>query len=180
MNSALMRIFMALLIHVAIAALAGGLIYLTGSGQSAVSDLVRMTYADRPAMIESVRSESVWQVIQWSFFSLAASWLFASVWLILAEGYKPTTPAEGAGRQGAWIGLLGATLSAMAAIGWSMVWRLDVAVDLATGMLTIGIAIVVVSVLLAYHLATAMTVKSTMRPSVPLSGALPSIVRGRA
>lgn len=174
MNSSLLRIFWALLIHAAVLLIAAGLIYALGQGQDTVAEGVRRQYADRPGILDEIRSESVWQIIKWCILAIAASWVLASLWLVSAERQRPATPEEGASKLGSWIGMLILSLLAMAIIGWSIIWRNSVQLDLATGTLTIGMIAVGLATFLAYYLGTGMSVKTVMRPSVPLSRALPN------
>jgi hypothetical protein len=180
MNSTLIRLFWSLLIHAAVLALAVTLIYFLGGGQDAVAESVRERYADRPAQLEAIRSDSVWQMIRWCIYALAASWIFSGLWLLLAERHMPRTPREGAQKQGLWVMLLIASLVAMAILGWANVFRHNVQSDLAADTLTTGMLVVGLSTFLAYFLATAMSVKTTMRPSVPFAGLLPSLSRHKA
>jgi uncharacterized membrane protein len=169
-----MKIFWALVVHVALALVGLLLIHLVGGNESALSTLVREDYADRPEMIESIRADAVAQLVQWLVRSLAASWLFASLWLASAQRFKPRGPAEGTRRQGLWVMLLLATLVATIWFGWSLVYGTTVAVELASSTVTAGMLIVAIATLLGYFLGTGMNVKATMRPSVPLGGILPS------
>jgi magnesium-transporting ATPase (P-type) len=178
-NSALVRIFWALLIHVGWFILAAGLLYVAGAGESALSDATRDQYRDNPALIDQIRTDALWHLLNWAFLSLAASWLLASLWLFIAERQRPRTPAEGAAKRGLWVILLLVTLAAMAAIGWSRLAQTGVTMDLAASTMTTGILTVSFTVLLAYFTATAMSVKQVMRPSVPFSSILPN-VRGKA
>lgn len=178
MNSTLLRIFWALLINAGVLALAGLLIYFLGQGQDVVADETRRQYADQPSVLEAIRTESVWRLITWCILALAASWILSSVWLWIAERHRPATPAEGAAKLGAWMLMLIATLVAMAVIGWSVIWRNNVQLDVAAGTLTLGMVVVGIATFLGYYLGTAMSVKTTMRPSVPLSGGLPNFSKG--
>jgi hypothetical protein len=177
MGSAMIRIFWALLVHIVILGLAVMLIMVLGGGQDAVADAVRERYADRPAQLEAIRSDSVWQLVQWAIYALGASWLFASLWLAIAERQMPRTPAEGASKQGLWVILLLATIAATVVLGWSQVFRKNVQLDLATATLTSGMVTIGLAAILAYFFGTGMSVKNTMRPSVPFSGLLPSFSR---
>jgi uncharacterized membrane protein len=174
MNSTLLRIFWALLIHAGVLLLAGLLIYFLGQGQDVVAEETRRQYADQPTILEDIRTESVWRLITWCIIALAASWLFASIWLWMAERHRPATPAEGAAKLGSWVLMLITALIAMAVIGWSVIWRNNVQLDVAAGTLTLGMIVVGIATFLGYYLGTAMSVKTTMRPSVPLSGGLPN------
>lgn len=180
MASYLMKIFWALLVHLGIGLLAWLLIYLIGSDETALTTVIRTDYADRPEMLDSIRSDAVAQLVQWLVRSLAVSWLLSSIWLVVAQRTRPTGPAEGASRQGLWVVLLLVALAAMAWFGWSLVYASSVSTELASSILTSATAIVALATLLAYYLATGTNVKATMRPSVPLGGILPSFPGTRA
>ena len=174
MNSTMRRIFWSLLIHAGVLALAGLLIYFLGQGQDVVAEETRRQYADQPSVLEDIRAESVWKLITWCILALATSWILSSIWLWIAERQRPTTPAEGAAKLGSWVLMLISALLAMAIIGWSVIWRNNIQLDVAAGTLTQGMVIVGIATFLGYYLGTAMSVKTTMRPSVPLSGGLPN------
>lgn len=174
MAAYLMKIFWALLVHIGLALVGLLLIYLVGGSESALSTLIREDYADRPEMIESIRADAVAQLFRWLVLSLAASWLFASAWLMSAQRFMPSGPAEGTRRQGLWVVLLLATIAVTTWLGWSLAYGRTVVTELSSGTVTAGTLIVAVSTLLGYFLATGMNVKATMRPSVPLGGILPS------
>jgi hypothetical protein len=178
--TALMRVFSSLLVHIGFVAVAAGLVYFLGSSENAVLEAVRTQYADDPAALEEIRSGAVWKLIDWILLSLTASWALSSLWLLLAERQKPRTYEEGASHRGLWILFLLLSLAATAAIGWVRIWSSHVLGDLAANVVSGGMLILALSVLLAYWAATAVSVKTVMRPSVPLCNLLPSIAKDRA
>jgi hypothetical protein len=177
MNKLLVRIFLALLLHVAFLALVIALLMYLGGNEDAVSDVVRARLADDPTQIDAIRGDAVWQLVQWSIYALGIGWLISGLWLAAAERQKPCTPSEGAGKQALWVVLLFVALGALAVTCWVTVFKRDVEVDLTSSMLTYAMLIVSAATLLAYFVATAICVKSTMRPSVPFSEFLPSLAR---
>lgn len=170
------KIFWSLLVHAAVAVVGGLFIYWLGSDQSAIAESVRSTYSDRPASLEVIRSDAIWQVLQWLLRGLAASWILASLWLLAADKDEPKTPKEGARRTGMWVALLLVSLGFVTFMGWLLIFSKPVSEELAASVLTGGTVVVPAAALTAYYLATALLVKITMRHSVPLWGLI-SFVR---
>ena len=174
MQAYLMKIFWALVVHVALAAFGLLLIYLIGGSESALSAVIREDYADRPEMIDSIRADAVSQLVTWLLWSLTVSWLAASLWLVSSQRFMPSGPQEGARKQGLWVVLLLVALAVMAWLGWWLVYSRTVATELSSSTVTVAMLVTAISALLGYFLATGMNAKATMRPSVPLGGLLPS------
>jgi hypothetical protein len=172
-------VFWALLIHVAIAILAMGLIYLLGSGDGALNEATKTAYESRPSELADVRSEALWGLALWTLLALAADWAIAGLWIMLAERQRPATPAQGAELRGLWAGLLIVSLIVTAVIGWRFVWQQSLQLDLATRLLTGSTLVASLATLAAYWTSTAVCVKRVMRRSVPLENVFPSI-GGRA
>jgi hypothetical protein len=175
-----MRVFWSLLIHMGFILTATVLVYFLGGSENALLEAVRTQYADDPATLEEIRSAAVWKIIDWIVLSLAVSWILSSIWLLLAESQRPRSYQEGGSRRGLWVIFLVISLAAMTFIGWVVIWGNHVQGDLASAVLTASMLILGVSVLLVYWVATAVSVKTVMRPSVPLSNLLPGISKEKA
>lgn len=173
MRSAPTRVFWALLLHVAVAALAIGLIHLLGSGDGALKEATRDAYQSNPNALDDLRSEALWGLTFWCMLALAADWAIAGLWIVAAERQRPATPAQGAEMKPLWSGMLIASLLATAVIGWLQVWHKSLQVDLAGQLLTGSMAVVIVATLVSYWASTAVCVKRVMRRSVPLENIFP-------
>ena len=175
MTSAPTRLFWALIIHAAIAVPALALLFFLGSGDDALNEATRLAYGSRPDGLEDVRSAAVWGLALWTFIALAADWVLAGIWIVLAERQRPATPAQGAGMRGSWAIFLIISMLATSSIGWRVVWNRSLQLDLATSLLTMSVGIVFLTTLIAYWTSTAVCVKRVMRRSVPLENVFPSI-----
>lgn len=172
-KTAIPRILKAFGLHLVVFILFGLAIYFLSSGETALSETIRTNFADNPEQLRQIGEDAVWQLLTWCLLALAASWIIASLWLFTAERCRPAVPAEGSSRLGSWAVGLFATLAAAAVIGWRLVWSRGVSADFSSGTLFLGMVLVIVAVLLAYYLATAMFVKLVMKRSVPFSSLLP-------
>jgi hypothetical protein len=168
--TALPRIFKAFALHLALLVVAGAIIYFMASGEGSLSDATRAQFYDRPDQLKQISGDAVWQLLMWLLLATAASFVFASLWLISAEASRPQVPAHGSRRFGQWVLLLFTTLIVAVVIGWRVIWAVNVNADLASNTVFIGTTLVLLSVLLGYYLSTAMFVKAAMKRSVPLGG----------
>lgn len=115
-----------------------------------------------------------YQLIQWIVYASIVSWICASLFLIRAEQHPARNRKEGGERLVSWIVLLLLILVFNAAIWYGTVSAENVAgVLLSDGYLTV-VSLTFILLPLAYWLSTALAVKLEMRPSVPLSGPLPT------
>jgi uncharacterized membrane protein len=173
-KTALPRIFKGFALHLGVLVAAGAIIYFLTSGESSLSDATRAQFSTSPGQLDQIRSDAVWQLLMWLLLSLAASWIVASFWLFSAEKCRPQTPAQGSMRFGLWIVCFFLSLIFAAVIGWRLIWNVNVNLDLASDTLFLGLILVLLSVLIAYYLSTALFVKTVMKRSVPLGGLFPN------
>lgn len=176
-GSLIVRSGKSLLIHALFAAILAGLaLWLTGAIEYA-SEQQRRIYetAPDPALaLETVLGDARLNVIGWNVGALCVSWLASTVFVAVAERSLPRNEREGGSRTPAWFGLMVFVVLSTAIAWWRQVDLTGVGAVLVSGSyLALNVAGYVL-VVFAFWLASAMTVKMTMRPSVPLSPLVPS------
>lgn len=115
-----------------------------------------------------------YQLFQWIISASFASWICASIFLIRAEQHPARDAREGRGRLVLWILLLILVFAFIGAIWYATVGTENVAGILLADGYVMVVALTFILLPLAYWLATALAVKIEMRPSVPVSGPLPT------
>jgi hypothetical protein len=173
--SGLIRIFSTLVVHVIAFLIMLLLVYAMFAGQDSMSDLLRNQYSDSPESIELIRSATMWRVIVADALVLAWSWIISSLWLLMAERQRPSDPVEGASMKPIWVIFLIIVLVGYASISWWMVWRSSAAIEIAPSVFSTTAIAAFFATFLAYFLGTAISVKTVMRRSVPLSGLVPNL-----
>jgi hypothetical protein len=169
------RMTKALFIHLAILAVALGLIYLAAQGQESLSAEVRARYQGRsPLALLTVLSDARGELMMWAGVGLLASWLCTSLFVISAERAQPCNDREAASRIGLWSGLLLVALSLQAFYGWLNLLRAGVSGELTPSTFMVAVAVGLIATVVAYWLATGLVVRRVMRPSVPLAAVLPT------
>ncbi len=177
--SGVIRVFWTLVVHVIVFLVLFGLLYFMFGGQDAMSDQLRNQYSDNPDALDSIRSATMWRIIRAGALIMSWSWIMSALWLLIAERQRPSTPAQGASMTAAWVIFLVVTLIGYTAMSWWVVWRSTASIDLAPWVFSTGAIVIFFAAFLAYYFGTAISVKTVMRPSVPLSGLIPNI-GGRA
>lgn len=110
----------------------------------------------------------------WTVQSFIASSIFAVIFLLGTASLSPQIEEDSRSRMPLWAFLLIALILCIAILWWFGI------VDAGIADLLVGTAYVVtglvggVLLVIAYYVATATCVKSTMQPSVPLSAIMPS------
>lgn len=105
----------------------------------------------------------------WIWPAIGVSWALSVLFLGLTQRTMPSTPAEAASKKGLWTGLM--VLMVIIAIIWW--WFAVGSPDAGYALVFSNYALIVLATfllaLLGYFLSTALFVKSTMVPSVPLA-----------
>jgi hypothetical protein len=172
LSQTLIRTVKSLAVHLVFAALLMGLIWWKTSAFTDASDSLRTDFAQEDVMatLDIVRS-NLWE---WSLDSLFASFILSSLFIALAQRRHPRNPIEGGSRKGLWGGLLLGAIIIVGGLWWQTISKAEVQTQLMSGNYLTAVASVTLGTIIAYWLATALAVTITMKPSVPLSGPLPT------
>ena len=147
-------------------------------GYDSASDQLKAEYesAPDPQMAIGMVLDTA-RIKLWSWFSssMLVSWLASILFIGFVQTAEPRGEAEGAKRMPMWIVLMLITLATTAAAWWWQLSLADIGAMLMASGYGVSVAAGFVLVLIAYWAGTGMSVKSTMRPSVPLGYILPRL-----
>ena len=133
-------------------------------------DLVLMPPAASDAMVEAARSDAAGGVLLWWLLTVFAVAVAALIWLIWAQLSRPATSRDERGLTISWLLFLLIAIILVFALGVSVLANPQVAAAWRFGM---ALAVLVVAPL-DFFLTTAVGVKNSMIPSVPLARLLRS------
>jgi len=177
MNSTAKRLVISMLIPVLIGIVISLVVYLLYADESSLSEAVRQRFSDDPLTISEALSTAYWEIVFWCALSIVLGIVFSSMWLVIAERQRPANRTEGASMLSLWLMFFVLNVLGMMIIGYIRVWSNPVSNDLTSGVLIQASLLVAFGTALAYFLATAIGVKTVMRPSVPGSGVMPNLER---
>jgi hypothetical protein len=172
LSQTLIRIVKSLGIHGLFAAILTGLIWWKTSAFTDASDGFRTDFSQEDVMatLDIVRG-NLWE---WSLYGLAASFILSALFLSIAQRRHPRNPIEGASHKGLWGGLLLGAIIIVGGLWWQFISQAEVQTQLMSGNYLTAVIGVTLGTIIAYWIATALAVTITMKPSVPLSGFLPT------
>ena len=173
----IVRIGKSLAIHLLAAVLIVAVIYLVTNDFEDASTGERRRFADAEDMqasIAIVLATARGLMMRWALFSLSGGFVLSGLFLSVAQRRHPRNPSEGASRLPLWIGLLVVLLVLCFGFWWQQVSLGDVSTLLMPAGYLSALTAGTIGTLLAFYLATALSVVRTMKPSVPLSALLPS------
>jgi hypothetical protein len=175
MSGSFGRIAKSLGVNILFLLLALGAVYLLVRGADSLSETSRLALRLASAASLDIRvGDARSQLMVWTLAIFVISWLTSSLFLLSAEQARPITREDGKQRMGMWAAMLMLTLGMVGFVAWFTLFHTSVNALLSLYTFGSTIALCVVLNLLAYYLATALAVKRTMRPSVPLGEAMPS------
>lgn len=176
----LVRAVFALIIHLVLAALLFGIVvWLTSDTASVHPDVLREVQgqSDSQQSIEFALEDARGALLQWAMWSLATGFAASAIFLFAAQQQLPRIPSEERALSGLWAGLFIVGVIASVVVWWLGVADAGVDALIVSGSYFGCSAAGFFGVVIAYYLATALCVKPTMKPSVPLSAPLPSLKR---
>lgn len=176
MSSAIVRIGKGLIVHMLLAVIAIGIIWLMVNSFDDASQSLRDQFADAADDGESVLSyvaDARGKLIEWAVAAMAVGWLLASLFVSIADRREVRGYEDSDSMKSHWWGLGVSMVLAGIGLLWFQVIATDVMLNVESGSLWISVAAVAFLALLSFFIATAWCVKLTMKRSVPLSGLIP-------
>ncbi len=165
-------------LHLVFGLLAFGLVFLFTQefGNASEELLLQMADAeDQEVQVMAFLSEARDQLGGWIAAVMGVSFVFSVAFLGLAQRTMPSTPTEAKSKFGLWVGLL-VLVFILAVIWW---WFAVGSPEAGYALIFSNYALIMIAtfllMLLGYYLSTALFVKSTMVPSVPVA----SLLRGK-
>ena len=165
-----------LLIHVLVGAVAFAIAWYLSSTFDDATQTLRSQFEDSPDPLTSVMLTlelARWKVVQWILVGFTASWIASTFFLVRAEKHPARREEEGAQQLVTWLVMCAAAMLCTGLAWYTNLSLEQVAAVIASQNYMITVASGFVLAALAYWLSTGLSVKSVMRPSVPLSGLLP-------
>lgn len=155
-------------LHLLLAALAAGAIWMVIRGQSMLDATFLQEQVSRVAierMIGRLRSA----MLVTEAIALGISCVAACVWVFIAERADPAANAEARRYTPAWATLFLIALAGIALAAWIGLWRMRLTAMIDPGALWIGMALIALAVVLGYLLSTSLTAPPKLRVAVPLA-----------
>lgn len=167
-------------VHLVLTGLVVGLIILVAGDFSDASEELRssITSLDPTLSEQTIRvalDETKQALMAWVIRSLVVSFVAAGVFLIIAERTQPANDTQARGKRWFWALPFLIVLVTAGILWWRLVSIPQLGANLAFGNLTGIVASGSLALLLAYYLGTALFVKITMKPAVPLAEVLPGM-----
>lgn len=125
--------------------------------------------------IRAALGETSSAISAWVIWSLVVSLLASIIFLTYAERSLPANDNDARKKRGIWAALLASTLIACGIFWWRLVSIALVATNISGGSIISLIVLGFLAVLLSFYLSTALFVKITMKPAVPLADILPGM-----
>lgn len=166
------RVLGAFAIHLVLLGLVAGLILMFTDEFADASELIRSKFdqTENPEQAVQIYLDGAKaQLIKWTAYSLVFSLLATMVFLFIAHRAMPGTENEARQKTPLWFVLFVLTLIVASAVWWSSVSALDVGASLIFSNYATILSVGWIAILLAYFLGTALFVKNTMKPAVPLA-----------
>lgn len=174
----IVRAGMALAIHLLLAGLFFALLMLLVADQSVVHpDVIREAQGQDGASIGYALEDARAVLMKWAVWALGIGFACSAVFLFAAQRSKPRIDRETRAQMPLWSALFILSVMAAAILWWMGVEEGGVALLIVAGTYFTCTGIGFLFVVLGYFLTTALCVKATMKPSVPLSAPFPSLKR---
>lgn len=159
----------ALSVHLLFAALLYGFaVFFTGNFENATV-AVREQYESNDVMrlLGAVQSK----IVSWYFTALGASWLYAALFISMAQNREGRVRSDSEGRRymPLWIGLFILVLVTTGLFFWLQISSGDVAATMVNGKYLMLAVMGFVASSLSFWLATGLAVTITLKPAVPLA-----------
>ncbi|MBY8825524.1 hypothetical protein [Sphingomonas colocasiae] len=163
----------AFVIHALVGLVVAGIAYWMTMGFDAASQKTQADYdPESVAILLATARVKLWS---WYAVSFLVSWVAATIFLLVTNTMYARNRVEGRARLAAWVLLLLVVLGIALFFWWRLLALQEVGTVILPGNYSTALGAGFIGVILAYWLASAMTVTITMRPSVPLSDRLPTV-----
>lgn len=173
MGAIMWRVVKSFFVHLPLMLLVLAIIYFICQGQDNLNQAIREQYrgASSRALL-TVLGDARGDLMMWCFIGFGFSWLTSSLFLALAERFRPANEHEASSKIGLWSFLLLLTIAVTSVTGWLSLMRAHS--SLLPGSFMAAILVAALGMLAAYYLGTALMVRRVMRPSVPLAAGFPA------
>ncbi len=172
MGKIVQRILGSLGVHLVLGGIALALVYYLTSHLEDASETLRGSVdgtEDAQTSIMTYLASAQQDLMQWTLFCFGFGWLLSCLFLLLANRDNPASENQGARKLGVWAGLLFILIAYVGLIWWRQLSMPDVAASIMFGNYATALAVGIVATLLAFWLGSALFVKKSMKPSVPLA-----------
>lgn len=162
-------------IHLLVGLIAAGVIYLLTKDQNVLAQSIIEQLYDDPDVLDATR-----QGVQSASFAtliaaLGSSWIASAAFLLWSNAYRPKAGRYSGAMMGPWFAFLLVALAGVGGAAWWQIWMSALNFEFNPARLTTVAIVSGLGVLVAYYLATALSIKNELKASVPLAVLLPTL-----
>jgi hypothetical protein len=162
-------------VHLAVGLVAAGVIYLLTKDQNVLAQSIIDQLFDDPDVLVDTRKGVQSASFATLIAALGFSWVASAAFLLWSNAYRPSAGRFTGAMMGPWFFLLLVALASVGVAAWWQIWLSALNFEFNPARLTVVTIVSSLSVLIAYYLGTALSIKNELKASIPFAVFLPTL-----